>query len=149
MKKKRIPQVGEILPAFDDGKIRLSRLYFAEIIEVITFNDAKTINVCDADGNSINLIDAWEAEKKDIYWLFADDTDYFVRAKVKGDIYEDQWFARTKDGGWFSMGYIDRMIGARLDSDMELFDSWSDPSHPDYETYWELKDMFIIKNEEN
>lgn len=149
MEKKRIPQVGEILPAFDDGKIRLSRLYYAEIIEVIAFDKAKDIEVCDTDGNSISLVDAWEAEKKDIYWLFADDTDYFVRAKVKGDVCEDQWFARTKDGGWFSMGFANSLVGATLDSDMKLFNSWSDPSHPYYKTYLELKYKFIIKNEEN
>lgn len=156
---RRVPKVGEILPAFDDGKVSPSRLYETEITEVIPFNAAKDIKVYGIDRDftdalgevtyrdDISLIDAWERDKKEIYWLFADETDYFIRAKVVGDVYEDQWFARTKDGGWFSMEIANYMVGASLDSDMVLFNGWKDNEYL-CDTYWELKDKFKMDNDE-
>lgn len=158
MDLKRVPKIGEILPAFDDGKVRPSRLYETEIIDIIPFEKAKDIKVYGIDQDftdalgeviyrdDISLIDAWERDKEEIYWLFADETDYFVRAKVVGDVYEDQWFARTKCGGWFSMEIANYMVGAELDSDMSLFNGWADPDHYHNPTYWKLKDKFKMKD---
>lgn len=158
MDLKRVPKIGEILPAFDDGKIRPSRLFETEIIDIIPFEEANDIEVYGIDKDfteatgdviyrdDINLIEAWMIEKKDIYWLFADETDYFIRARVVGDVEEDQWFARTKYGGWFSMQIANYMVGAELDSDMSLFNEWADPDHYHNPTYWELKDKFKMED---
>lgn len=154
--QRRVPKVGETLPSFDDGKITPSRLYVTKIVEVVPFAEASDITVYGLDKehnniyddiqykDDINLVEAWEAEKNHFDWIFDDKTDYFIRATVIGDVYEDQWFARTQDGGWFSMQIADYMVGARLDSDMARFNEWSDPEHWNNQTYQEMKDTFEI-----
>jgi hypothetical protein len=58
----------------------------------------------------------WTDEVTDCYWLYANETDYFVEGKYD-DEDEPSYFVRTKDGGWFSLGWI----GARLDIDGSLY----------------------------
>jgi hypothetical protein len=52
----------------------------------------------------------------DCYWLYAPETDYFIKAEYD-DEEEPAYFVRTKDGGWFSLGFF----GARLDTDGSLY----------------------------
>ena len=106
-----IPTVGKEYHIFDDGKIRPSRHFIAKILEVIPFEDCK-----DSD-----LITAWKANVKDSYWLFATETDYFVKAESNFD--EDHlYFVRTKDNGWFSINITSWWQGARLDIDGSLYE---------------------------
>lgn len=132
--KKEVPQIGLGYHFFDDGKICPSRYYIAEILDVIPFNEASDIIIettlryhskCIplSDGSekySVKLLDIWEKEKYDYDWIFSEDTDYFVKARIL-DYDDEVWFVRTKTGGWFSMDTTDCWQGGVLDVDGELF----------------------------
>ncbi len=105
-KEHPIPEVGEEYHTFDDGKIKPSRHSIARVTEVIPF----------AEVNHEALLEEWRQEVMDCYWLYATDTDYFIKAEYD-DKDEPAYFVRTKDGGWFSLGWF----GARLDIDGSLY----------------------------
>lgn len=102
---KELPKIGEIYNCFDDGKIKESRRYTVTIKEIVPFKkiDKETLK-------------EWKEEVKTCYWLYDNETDYFI--KTEGG-YDNEIFVRTKDGGWFSI------IGgsARLDIDGSLMES--------------------------
>ena len=102
-KLQPVPEVGKEYHAFDDGKIKPSRLEVVDIVELIPFDKADE-----------KLIDEWKQNVEECYWLYATETDYFVKGE-----YDDAtaYFVRTKDGGWFSLGWF----GSRLDIDGELY----------------------------
>jgi hypothetical protein len=103
-KEQPVPEVGKEYHVFDDGKISPSRHSIVRITEVIPF----------ADVNHKAFLEEWQQEVQDCYWLYAKETDYFVKAE-RDD--ETDYFVRTKDGGWFSLGFF----GARLDVDGYLY----------------------------
>ena len=105
-KLQPVPDVGKEYHAFNDGKIRPSRLEHVKIVEVIPFNE------CEDE----ELIKLWYKEVADCYWLYETETDYFVRAKWDQDT-DPIYFVRTKDGGWFSIGWF----VSRLDADGSLY----------------------------
>ena len=105
-KLQPVPEVGKEYHIFDDGKINPSRHSTATILEIIPFDK------CEDE----ELIKLWYKDVADCYWLYATETDYFVRAN--SDDYSDpDYFVRTQDGGWFSLGWW----GSRLDIDGELY----------------------------
>jgi len=102
------PVLGKTYNYFDDGKIKLSRRAEVVITDIIPFNeiDKETLN-------------DWKQEVKDCYWLYAKETDFFVKAdlKVSDNQIEKIIFVRTiKNNGWFSLGWW----GGRLDIDGSL-----------------------------
>jgi hypothetical protein len=101
-----IPEINKIYNCFDDGKISHSRLYTVEVIEIIPFDkiDEETLN-------------EWKEQVEQCYWLFAKETDYFIKT-INGECGEDAIFVRTLDGGWFSIGMF--MNSGRLDIDGSL-----------------------------
>lgn len=101
-KEQPVPEVGKEYHVFDDGKIKPSRHGIVRVTEVVPF----------AEVNHEAFLEEWRQEVLDCYWLYATDTDYFVKA-VGDDEDEPSCFVRTKDGGWFSLGFF----GARLDID--------------------------------
>ena len=103
--KKEIPKIGKTYNCFDDGKINLSRLYTVDVKELIPFNKIDEV-----------VLEQWKEQKKQSYWLFAPETDYFIKTENGED--GDAVFVRTKDGGWFSIG--DFMNSGRLDIDGSL-----------------------------
>ena len=103
-KLQPVPEVGKEYHAFDDGKIRPSRLEQVKIVEVIPFKECQD--------NA--LISTWAEEVTECYWLYSQETDYFVKGEYAD---ETAYFVRTKDGGWFSLGWF----GSRLDIDGELY----------------------------
>ena len=105
-----VPEVGKEYHIFDDGKIRPSRHSIAKVLEVIPFKEA------DED-----VLREWCSDVAECYWLYASETDYFVRAKWGQDT-DYLYFVRTQDGGWFSLGWF----GARLDIDGELYKSMNE-----------------------
>jgi hypothetical protein len=107
-----VPEVGKEYHIFDDGKISPSRHFTAKIVEVIPFAQC-------ADSES-ELNRAWRENVKEAYWLFANETDYFVKATSSYDA-NPLFFVRTTDGGWFSIDYPNVWMGARLDIDGELY----------------------------
>lgn len=102
---KPIPEIGKTYNCFDDGKIRHSRLYTVDVKEVISFDkiDNETLN-------------EWKEQVEQCYWLFAKETDYFIKTENGED--GNAIFVRTLDGGWFSIGGF--MNSGRLDVDGEL-----------------------------
>lgn len=70
----------------------------------------------------------------DGYWLYAKDTDYFVEAIVDGYDENPLWFARTVDGGWFSMDIQSGWQSGRLDVDGSIYE---DCIHGKYACYTE------------
>lgn len=106
-----VPEVGKEYHIFDDGKIRMSRHYIAEVQKLIYPDEAYEM---------ADLYKAWEEQVRECYWLFAQDTDYFVKATSSYDA-NPLYFVRTVDGGWFSIDYPNVWMGARLDIDGNLY----------------------------
>lgn len=100
-----VPELDKEYHTFDDGKVKPSRHSIATITKIIPFADADS-----------ELLDTWKQNVEECYWLYAPETDYFVRAT-----YDDttEHFVRTTDGGWFSLGWF----GARLDVTGKLYKS--------------------------
>ena len=102
---KEVPKVNKTYNCFDDGKITHSRLYTVDVKEVIPFDDIDDATFKD-----------WLEEVNNCYWLYAKETDYFVRTDNGED--GKAIFVRTIDGGWFSIGNF--MNSGRLDIDSKL-----------------------------
>ena len=98
-----VPKVGDVRHFFDDGKIKESRHFMATIIEVIPFKKANQ-----------KLKKIWKKERWSCYWLYAYETDYFVKASIPKYDEKPIWFVRTKDGGWFSIDYNGWWMSGRL-----------------------------------
>ncbi len=101
-----VPEVGKEYHIFDDGKIRPNRHYIIKILEVIPFDEF----------NDTEVLESWLEEVKECYWLYAPETDYFVKTDYDGEGMT-AYFVRTTDGGWFSLGWF----AARLDIDGSLY----------------------------
>ena len=71
----------------------------------------------------MSLYDIWVDEKKRCDWIYDDYTDYIIKASIPG--YDDDYiyFARTKNGGWFSMDVTNWWQSGRLDIDGKLYES--------------------------
>ena len=110
--EKPIPKVNQTCMFFDDGKISYSRMYQATVKQVMVYDDAPD-----------KVKKAFERESKDHDWIWNNTTDYIVACEIKD--YDNRsliWFARTVDGGWFSMDVDRTWQGGRLDIDGELED---------------------------
>jgi hypothetical protein len=111
-KRVLCPVLGQTYNYFDDGKIKKIRRMEVVITEIIPFNkiDEETLN-------------DWKQEVEECHWLYAKETDFFVKAdlKVSNDKIEKIIFVRTinNNNGWFSLGWW----GGRLDIDGSLNDA--------------------------
>lgn len=147
-----LPIVGKKYHFFDDGKCGPSRHYIAEVKEVITVKEAKTREVpCEVDdeGNESyfkTLVEIWGRELKEHDFLFAKETDYFVRCSVPKYDKNDLWFVRTRNGGWFSMDIQSWWQGGRLDVTGEIYrDIKNQFDNDHYDGYYdELSETDII-----
>lgn len=99
--------IGKTYNYFDDGKIRESRKMKVVITEIIPFKEI--------DDETLSI---WEADVKQCNWLYATETDYFIKADllITVDKTEQIVFVRTVDNDWFSLG----LWGGRLDMDNKL-----------------------------
>lgn len=102
---KPIPEESHYYNCFDLKEITKGRSFVVQITEIVPFASIDT-----------STLEAWKNDIKETYWLFAPETDFFVKAKDEDN--ETHVFARTKAGGWFSLG--DWLTGAFLDVDGEL-----------------------------
>lgn len=92
-------EIGKTYNYFDDGKIRESRRMPVVITDIIPFNeiDKKTLDI-------------WNEEVIEIDWVYAKETDYFIKGDLQmddepnGEI-EKIIFVRTINNGWFSLGW--------------------------------------------
>ena len=109
--EKPIPKVNQTCMFFDDGKISYSRMYQATVKQVMVYDDAPD-----------KVKKAFERESKDHDWIWNNTTDYIVACEIKDYDRNLIWFARTVDGGWFSMDVDRAWQSGRLDIDGELED---------------------------
>ena len=109
--EKPIPKVNQTCMFFDDGKISYSRMYQATVKQVMVYDDAPD-----------KVKKAFEHESKAHDWIWNNTTDYIVACDIKDYDNNLIWFARTVDGGWFSMDVDKSWQGGRLDIDGELED---------------------------
>lgn len=109
--EKPIPKVNQTCMFFDDGKISYSRMYQATVKRVMKFNDAPD-----------KVKKAFERESKTHDWIWDKTTDYIIACDIKDYDKNMIWFARTTDGGWFSMDVDKAWQGGRLDVDGKLED---------------------------
>lgn len=99
----KVPKIGKTYNCFDDGKISESRRYEVVVKEIVNFKDI------DKD-----TLEQWKEEVKQCDWLYASETDFFIKTWNGSDI---ETFVRTKNNGWFGMGF---MCSGRLDVDGNL-----------------------------
>ena len=109
--EKPIPKVNQTCMFFDDGKISYSRMYQATVKQVMVYGDAPD-----------KVKKAFERESKTHDWIWNKTTDYIIACDIKDYDKNLIWFARTVDGGWFSMDVDKSWQGGRLDIDGELED---------------------------
>ena len=109
--EKPIPKVNQTCMFFDDGKISYSRMYQATVKQVMVYDDAPD-----------KVKKAFERESKAHDWIWNKTTDYIIACDIKDYDKNLIWFARTVDGGWFSMDVDREWQGGRLDVDGELED---------------------------
>lgn len=119
-----IPEIGKEYYFFDDGKIHPSRCYKAKVLRIVPSNEEIIVDKYDSDlekfvQTPIQEIHKIEAEYAN--WLFAETTDYFIECAIPGYDEHNIWFARTKDGGWFSMDIQSWWQGGRLDIDNSVY----------------------------
>ena len=131
----RVPEVGEKLHFFDDGKSGDGRHYLAVVTHVLTPEQAKHVyidvsafcelNNFEVDENlkSITLVDIHLYEVNNCDWLYAPETDYFVGCAIPEFDDHILWFVRKKDGGWFSMDVQSCWQGGYLDVDGERYNN--------------------------
>lgn len=130
-KLKPIPEVGKFYHFFDDGKLSPGRHYICKVEQIVSESNANDIIIKDIpvwdDNNECyrensTLADCWLKEKECNNWIYAPITDYFVEVSCpKYDKY-NLWFARAKDGGWFSLDIQSGWQGGRLDVTGEIYD---------------------------
>ena len=109
--EKPIPKVNQTCMFFDDGKISYSRMYQATVKQVMVYDDAPD-----------KVKKAFERESKTHDWIWDKTTDYIIACDIKDYDKNLIWFARTVDGGWFSMDVDIPLQGGRLDVDGKLED---------------------------
>jgi hypothetical protein len=151
-KLKPIPKIGSSYHFFDDGKIKESRHYIATVLDVITPEQTKNIMFSRADDEisfEISLYEIWRNEIDDhrqdtnfkviaagasmevgAPWLYAEETDYFIKCSIPEYDENDVWFVRTVNGGWFSLDTNSWWMSGELDVDGRLFNNMM----KDYET---------------
>ena len=109
--EKPIPKVNQTCMFFDDGKISYSRMYQATVKQVMVYDDAPD-----------KVKKAFERESKSHDWIWNKTTDYIIACDIKDYDNNLIWFARTVDGGWFSMDVDKAWQGGRLDIDGKIED---------------------------
>lgn len=101
-----IPEIGKTYNYFDDGKISRSRLCTVKVVEVIPFDDIDS-----------EILDMWNSDVVECHWLYSKTTDFFVKGIFTHTNHDPEYFVRTVDGGWFSIGFL----GGSLDVSGELY----------------------------
>ena len=124
---KSIPTIGIKYDFYDDG-IRLESHHFvAEVMDIITPNQAKDIVI-----NDESLYTIWRREIDDHRqstnfivhngsdtnpgspWLYAENTDYFIKCRIPEYVDYNVWFVRDVKGGWHSLNTESYLMGGRL-----------------------------------
>ncbi len=136
----RIPNVGEFIHFWDDGKVGLGRHYICKIERVIQPSEADKIILRTYNHDlemwlEMDLKSIWEIERDDHDWLYANETDVFIEASCPKFDKDNLWFVRTKEGGFFSMDIQNSWQGGELDTEETIFKnvikSWKEDEYVD------------------
>ena len=103
----------------------------------------------DFDTNSniphkLSLYEQWEYNMTSCDWLYAKETDCFIRITCPVYDENDLYAVRTKDGGWFTIDVETSWQSGRLDVDdtpwNEMVEEYGEEHYPpaDEEHYWKL-----------
>lgn len=104
----RVPEIGEKIKFFDDGKTSPSRRYWATVTKVVPFNEVR---------KNARYYKDWMIQKKENHFLYAQETDYFVFADIPEYDKDEVVFVRTVDGEWFSFDSPHWWMSGLLDVD--------------------------------
>lgn len=139
-----IPVKGKQYHFFDDGKINPSRHYTATVVDIISPEQAKNVIIkkveCEDEYiDKVSLYDIWIAEidnhrqsenfivltghstEPGAPWLYAEETDYFVKCSIPEYDDNDIWFVRTIKGDWFSLNTVNFWMAGKLDVSGQLY----------------------------
>ena len=124
--KQPIPKPGDYCHFFDDGKTGPGRHYVARVERVIPVTESIELKVQWFDYTTEQLVprslwDIWRDQTVECDWLYSPKTDYFL--EVSCPTYDKNllYFARTKEGGWFSLDIQSSWQAGRLDPDGRLY----------------------------
>lgn len=139
---EQVPVIGEQYHFFDDGKICKSRHYMATVLDIITPEQAKDIYMnYQGTETSVSLYTIWREEidshrqgntfkvltsgsmEEGAPWLYAEETDYFIKCSIPVYDENDVWFVRTINGEWFSLNTVGTWMAGGLDVSGEKFKS--------------------------
>lgn len=103
-------EIGKFYHFWDDGKSSISRHYICKCEGIITVEESKELlfesyywNEEDNVSVALTLYDIWTKNKEQCPWLYAGDTPYFIVCSCPKYDNHLLYFAKTKDGTWFSM----------------------------------------------
>lgn len=118
MNFSKLPEIGKTYTYVDDGKLHRNRLYNTTISDIIKFKEI--------DDETLLL---WKDEVESCYWLYATETDVFIKATLAlSDTIENIVFVRKKDGGFFSLGFW----GGCLDVDGSMLKKLEEYENSEY-----------------
>lgn len=135
-----VPKIGDKHHFFDDGKMRESRHYIAEVLSVITPEEAKQTTIARTEYYqnepytfTQSLYERWVEEvndhrqgehpwvlvdsehfKPNAPWLYEETTDYFIECSIPEYDTDSIWFVRTIKGGWFSIDTTHSWMSGKL-----------------------------------
>ena len=91
-----VPEVGRRYHCFDDGKITFSRHFIIQVDEVLGHQQFKK--------KYPKEFELYREAVKGHYWLYSTHSDKFIITH-KGENDELGVYVRTKQGGWFGIGF--------------------------------------------
>ena len=135
-----VPNIGDKHHFFDNGKMKESRHFIAEVLSVITPEEAKQINLARTEYYqnepytfTQSLYERWLEEVNDhrqgerpwilvdsqhfkphAPWLYEETTDYFIECSIPKYDTDSVWFVRTINGGWFSIDTTHSWMSGKL-----------------------------------
>lgn len=137
-----VPEVGKFYHFWDDGKTSPSRHYICKVEELVTVKQAKKIILeenCIED-YPLSLYDIWRFQidqhrqgenvkhigngastETGAPWLYAEDTDYFIKISCPKYDKDSIWAVRTVWGGYFTMDTTNWWQGGTLDVTGEIY----------------------------
>ena len=131
------PEIGKEYHFWVDGKVSPSRHYICKVVDIISLEQSKDImleftqfdymcgyfNPPFEEVIKMSLYDIWMYQKESCYWVFANETPYFVKISIPTYDDNDLYCAYMKDGGWFSLDIQSGWQGGILDIDDEKWNN--------------------------
>lgn len=136
-----VPVLGEEYYFFDDGKTSPSRCYKAKVVGVYPYDSELIVDVFDYSLDKIVQKPIQEIHRDEINehrqginfkvlngnttigepWLYAEETDYFIKCEIEGYDENPIWFVRTINDEWFSMNVTNSWQSGILDVDWSIY----------------------------